>query len=252
MTWMTVGTKWRNGNSDNHHHHHHHHHHRMGSLVAMAVQAASDFPASPGLLVEYARAVLDRGMNPNDSYIGCSCAVSLAAYHGYLQLLHLLLVDVRVRIDNERGENDKHNEHAVLAAVRNGQHDALQMILRERLDDVKILLQRESDDTHNQGTHTTTLSDQDYRALARDAMTQRDRGHLGVVLKEIYPMHSIWNWSKTMHWTFPMSDRRILNWLWHASLHSSSTTNQGFLPPEVMLRIFSFVRRGWWIDVIWK
>jgi hypothetical protein len=191
--------------------------------------------------------------------------VAVPAYHGYLQLLRFLLVAVGVRIDDEE------QEHAVLAAVRNGQHDALQMVLRKRLDEVKTLVQRESD-SHNRMTTLgkafqkedlacvqmlrlqagAQLSDPDYRVLAPDAISKkREKGHLCVILKAMYPtLHdSIWNWSKTTHWTFPTSDRQMLNWLWHTFLHSFANTQQGSLPAEVLLRIFSFVGRGWWVDL---
>ena len=80
-----------------------------------------------------------------------------------------------------------------------------------------------------------------------------------ILLRELYPGKSeefLSSWSKAMHWSFPIRDRRMINWIWFCvannrrrsilndNEHQESSSD--FLPPELWLRVLSFVGRRWW------
>jgi hypothetical protein len=221
----------------------------------MAVSAASAYGACrEEFLLEYARVVTDRGLDANDSH-GHSLAqhgntaVALAAYHGYVRLLGYLL-DVGSSLDS----NGMYG-NAVEAAVRNGQHEALELLLRTRPDDVALLFANDrfslilrraiyKDDVESvrilikKGPCKPTMSDRHMMSMRN---LGKDRTHVWPVLQQLYPtLHNVVGWTKPLHWSFPTADRQALNLLWHTVGCCGNV-----FPGEVWLLVFSFTGRGW-------
>ena len=219
------------------------------TFVAMAISASSAYGASKEVqLVDYAHVVTERGLNANDIYNGNS-ALTLAAYHGYVRLVEYL-VDLGSSLDS-RGSYG----NVVEASLRNGQHEALELLLEKRPDDAAVLF---CDDKFsmalrraickmnvagvrllvNSGRVKPTLNDWDLTMM-------RKKGHvhrcLVPVLGQLYPhLPNVVSWSKQIHWSFPTNDRQALNLLWY------TVGNRGRLfPGEIWLAIFSFIGRGW-------
>lgn len=226
------------------------------SFLAMAIAAASAYGLSKeDLLLEYARTVADLGLNVNDVHESQgNSAVVLAAYHGYVRLLEHLLDSAEVSLDGHGMYGN-----AVAAAVRNGQHEALRLILRRRPRDAaqlwasdqfslelrRAIYKNDAESVRilicTQTTTTTTrptMSDRHMRSMRR---TGRDRTHLHPLLRQLYPdIRNVACWSKALHWSFPTSDRRALNLLWHTAAAPGRV-----FPPDVWLLVFRFTGRGW-------
>mmetsp|Transcript_6110 Transcript_6110/g.17170 ORF Transcript_6110/g.17170 Transcript_6110/m.17170 type:complete len:327 (-) Transcript_6110:114-1094(-) len=246
------------------------------TFVAMAISAASAYGASrEDLLLEYARAVTSRGLAANDSHEHSmaqhgNTAVALAAYHGYVQLLDYLL--------GLGSSLDSHGMYgnAIEAALRNGQHAAQELLLRERPSDAasffakdgfSLALRRAIYKNNVEGVRLLitrgpsllcqpTMCDRHYKSM-------RDRGrhktHLWPMLRQLYPnVSSVEHWSPPLHWSFPTADRHAINLLWHHHAMQSGQYLKGqqqqqqrqqqpqpVLPKEVRLQIFSFTGRGW-------
>lgn len=223
---------------------------RIGkSFMAIAISAASTYGAcGEAKLLEYAHAITDRGLDANDSheYFG-NTATTLAAYHGYVRLLEYLL-DLGSSLDSNGIYGN-----ALEAAVRNGQHAALELLLQKRPNDIAILFANDrfsfalsiairARDTKSVRILTTngpckpTMSDRDVKISFG-----KDRTRRFPMLRDLYPnLQSVVSWSKPLHWSFPTSDRHALNLLWY----TAGCKGEVF-PREVWLLIFSFTGRGW-------
>ena len=90
--------------------------------------------------MEYVETVIQTvSFSPNDNYKN-DTAVTLAAYHGFTRVLQLLLSVESCPITNPNGLLHTHGADAMEAAVRNGQHHALQVLFQERPEECKRLL----------------------------------------------------------------------------------------------------------------
>ena len=226
------------------------------AFTAVAIAAASAYGASKELeLCAYVQAVLDRNLNANDTHHDNS-TLALAAYHGYLSVLAILLA-AGYSLES-RGEYG----NAVMAAVRNGQHGALELLLRrpesstfasavlgyypsgdsvlERAvvnrdaESVRLLVQRGG----------ARLSDRDF---ARLCAFKQEKLRLEPMVRHLHPSApSVVRWSAELHWSFAATDRSALSLLWHAMRRQTQCARGGLLPEELWLRVFSFVERGWW------
>ncbi|KAL7538022.1 hypothetical protein ACHAWF_005979, partial [Thalassiosira exigua] len=111
------------------------------SFVALSIASAASASGKvraekEGDLGGYVRTAIERGLPLNDVHNGQS-AVELAAYHGFLQVLALLLDEGCPLKKNGLRRN------AVSAAVRNGQHSALEIILSKRTEEARRVLREE-------------------------------------------------------------------------------------------------------------
>ena len=229
----------------------------LALAVAMAASASGTARKEKEAdLVDYGRAVLDRGLPANDEHRRNS-AVELAAYHGLTNILTLLL-DSGCPL-----KKPVYKKHAIHAALRNGQHAALELILSKRTSEARQLILDEGSVETRSGLYLSSimetirkgdvvgaqlllsygcasLSDLDAKCIFLD---QRRVQKLEKLLRALYPaMTNVLHWRGKLHWSFPRTDRETLNWLWHAVTRSP---NAEMLPTEMWLRVFSFCGRGW-------
>ena len=210
-------------------------------------------------LMEYIRTAHEYNLPINDDYNGDS-AVELAAYHGLSNVL-VCLLDMGYPLRKERSQRN-----ALYAAVRNGQHTSLEIILSKRMAEAKKVVDEESLVAERTGHYVSTLaetilkgditsmelllshgcawmSDLDAKTIFHDTKRFKRHKKLERLLKMVYPtMPKVMHWQKELHWSFPKTDRDTLNWLWHALQHPS---NAEIVPNEMWLRVFSFFGRGW-------
>lgn len=233
--------------------------HLSTSFLAMAIKASTAYGPKwkqEQLLVEYTQAVVERGISPNDRDQRLGSAVSMAAYFGYPRLLKLLL-DAGCPITGD-GE-----PHALRAAVKNTQHPCIELLLKERPEEVREQLHQESLASWRVTKPTTmkvamAMGDVQVVKLLRQEKAQvlilfqkSNKKRWTTMLQELHPsVHNVRNWSQELHWSFPGADRRTINWLWHAlqkqqQLQQDNQRN-ALLPSEIWLRIFGFIGRGWW------
>ncbi|CAB9530048.1 expressed unknown protein [Seminavis robusta] len=209
------------------------------------------------LLMDYTRALLQRNIDPNDLNRWQRSAVSCAAYHGYPKLLKLLIVDANCSVTLG-------TPHALIAAVENGQHECMTILLEHRKEELLTILNKEENDGASdkmiRGKHPESALE---KTVARRDVTSvqilRDQGNtrmsdscywyhrqkvLPSLLQAMYDGHdeNILAWSKCLHWSFPTTDRRMINYIWHLIAPNSD------FPKEVWLNILSFMGRGWWMD----
>lgn len=215
-------------------------------------------------LIQYTHAIINRGVYANDFHLERS-AVALAAYHGYTKLLKVLLIDGRCCPCEGK-------PHAVRAAVSNGQHESLKLLLDHPHPARKRLLYALRQESRADPGDATALWKaiqhrdvwavqylQEHGAKVSDYhLIGKNLRHFQSVLKVMYPSSNFNAWSKIMHWTFPATDRQTLEWIYicHAipdSKNGSKITHtpsinddQVMLPLEVLLHVFSFVGRFWW------
>lgn len=227
------------------------------SMLADAIDASSAYtPKSrqERALVAYTQALVSRGIHPNDQTRFGRSAVAGAAYYGYTQLLELLLNQGNCSVS-------KGHPHALLAAVSNGQHESMRIMLRYRKEELLPILKQEewnySRKTFVRGTKSdntlrTALQHNDATALrllrecaniqVSDRCFWLNLRKLPELVQTIYPNTNVYAWSKSLHWTFPMGDRHNLNWMrYHVVPHST-------FPLEVWMHVFAFIGRGWWAD----
>lgn len=227
------------------------------TFVAMAVARASAKGGSrEGRLIDYARTVLEMGLDPNDSHKN-DTAVVLAARHGYNRLLALLL-EAGCSIKNCLSTSSCRSPNALHAAVSNGQRSAVELLLALRSAEVLEVVRDEP--RHNKSSlfAAAILGDTETARLLKshDCVFVTDGSVRWVKLKAervrlyqefLQGMHpdvpNVMCWSKELHWSFPQTDRETLNWLWKA-IHRPSAPHM--LPSELWLRIFGMVGRGWW------
>ena len=238
------------------------------SFVAMAISSAASGGSGAsreGDLVSYVNAAIECDLNIDDVFNSDS-ALALASYYGYTRVLEILL---------DRGHALKNKEasagrSALFAAVKNGQHKCVEMILRRRVKEARAIIEEEKFGYEQRGFHFSTLLE----AITKgDAVSvelllsagvanmsdidckwiygkQNTRKRFQVVLQRIYPcLPSVMHWRGDLHWSFPTTDRETLNWLWHA-LHRPSSPE--LLPDEIWKRVLSFVGRGWFASRRYK
>lgn len=228
------------------------------SFLSMAISASSAYGRrqQEKWLLDYARAVMGRGIDPNDNDDGGKSALGLAAYHGYTELLALLLTSgcsVTTGFFHPRS-----SVHPLSLAVKNGQHESIRLLFQERPNDIRSLLQK--DVTGGTGLFLSSLGvaltrgDHEAVRLLRelggaqcsdvDICANEGRRKMLNTLQRFYPdTTNILQWSQPLHWSFPTTDRHMLNWLWY-TCHRQQDPNS--LPSEVWLRVFGFIGRGWW------
>ena len=219
------------------------------SFTAMAISAASAYGASkePSLL-EYVQVVLARNLSPNDEHFG-NTAVVLAAYHGYHDLLRALL-EAGCWLDGT-GEYG----HAIMAAVRNGQHESLRLLLLQptasalltkpcrAADSVLCLAFERRDCASVRMLRDAGLMLRD-NELVRLAVHRAEVLRLEPIIRQLHPdIRDVTCWTNEIHWSFPATDRAMLSLLWHSFRRPGAPD---LLPDVLWLHIFSFVRRGWW------
>jgi hypothetical protein len=231
------------------------------SFVAMAISSAASAgggASREGELLSYVNAAIKCELNVDDIFNSDS-ALSLASYYGYTRVLELLL-DGGHALQNKEASAKR---SAVFAAVRNGQHRCLEIILSRRIQEARLIVEEEKFGYEECGFHYSTLLEAITKGdvvsiqllLAAGAADMSDidckwidgksntRKRFQVVLQQIYPCFpSVMHWRGELHWSFPTTDRETLNWLWHA-LHRPSSPE--LLPDEIWKRVLSFVGRGW-------
>eukprot|EP00310_Coccolithus_braarudii_P001258 CAMPEP_0183383036 /NCGR_PEP_ID=MMETSP0164_2-20130417/127247_1 /TAXON_ID=221442 /ORGANISM="Coccolithus pelagicus ssp braarudi, Strain PLY182g" /LENGTH=318 /DNA_ID=CAMNT_0025560663 /DNA_START=72 /DNA_END=1028 /DNA_ORIENTATION=- len=222
-----------------------------GSFVAMAIAAASAYGASTeSALVAYVAAALERKLDPNDEFKGSS-AVVLASYHGYTMVLRMLL-----------GAGASLHGHALRAATKNGQHATLAAALahpdasallrhQERATDSALFLAIERRDVESARLLTqiggARLTDYDLVCITANKRMRIEAMRLLPLVAQLHPMLDPARWAKPLHWSFPTSDRTMLNLIWYTAHRTGAILGSPCqLPEELWLRIFSHVERGWW------
>jgi len=229
------------------------------SFVALSITAAASTSgrvraAEECDLMEYIRAVMEYGLSVNDDHHGDS-AVELAAYHGLSHAL-IMLLDEGCPLRKVTSQRN-----AIHAAVRNGQHAALEIILSRRGSEARQVVQGEEmggggllftslimeviakgDAVSAQlllANGCASMSDMDAKCIHKRRLHKK----LETLLHALYPsIHDVMHWRGRLHWSFPKTDRNTLNWLWHILQRPSNTE---VLPAEMWLRVFRFFGRGW-------
>lgn len=227
------------------------------SFLAMAIKASTAYGPKwrqEQALVVYTQAVVARGISPNDRDDRLGSAVSMAAYFGYPRLLKLLLeAGCPVTGDGE--------PHALQAAVRNTQHECIELLLKERPQEIRKQLHEESSARWRVtkpttmmmagNVHTVRLLRQE-KAQVLVLFQNNNKRKWTTMAQELHPhVANVRQWCRELHWSFPGTDRRMLNWLWHAAQkqqerNNPQDDNPALLPSELWLRIFGFIGRGWW------
>jgi hypothetical protein len=221
------------------------------SFVALAITAGA---TASGIMrsskerdvIDYINKAADLGLNLNDDVNGES-SVELASYHGMHDVL-ILLLDLGCPLKKERCRSN-----AVVAAVRNGQHTALDIILSKRKADASKVIQDAVPEYFDTGYYFSPLMLAIKKcdatsvqllisyglALMSDYDFARTRKNIDTVLRDSYAaMSNVSHWCGKLHWSFPTTDRETLNWLWHT----------GLLPGEIWRRVFSYISRGWFLQ----
>lgn len=222
------------------------------AFTAVAIAASSAYGSSKeDELCMYVQAVIQRGLDANDTHHDNS-AVALAAYHGYVAVLRVLLAT--------GCSLESHGEYgnAVMAAVRNVQHGALELLLQQPTaftfanavlvyypsgESVleRAIINRDVVSVRLLVRCGVLLSNRDFVRLCASKL---EKTRFEPLLRELHPgLPSVVYWSAELHWSFPAADREALALLWHA-LHRHSAYD--LLPGELWLRVFGFVKRGWW------
>jgi len=233
------------------------------SFLAMAIKASTAYgprAKQEEALLNYTRAVMARGISPNDHDERLGSAVSMSAYFGYPQLLKLLLEAGCPITSVHEG-----TPHALRAAVKNTQHECIRVLLQVRPDQVRELLHEESlarwparvpttlreAMKHGDVTAIELLRQQKAKVLIQ--YQHNNQNKWTTVLKKLYPSSvNVVHWSPELHWSFPGVDRRMLNWLWYALERQreynsdSANTATVTLPSAVWLKVFGFLGRGSW------
>ena len=143
-------------------------------------------------------------------------------------------------------KKDTSKRNALYAAVRNGQHNSLEIILSKRRSEARMVVEEEPYVAERTGHYVSTLSeailkgditsmdlllshecawmsDLDAKAIFYDTKRFKRHKKLESLLKNLYPtIPKVMFWQKELHWSFPKTDRDTLNWLWHAIQHPSN------------------------------
>lgn len=177
-------------------------------------------------------------------------ATSLAAYHGYADLLVFLLdAGCSLECRPSRGESYK---SAVRAAVCNGQHLALETLIDHRPADMTSILRREWEENEctslyfalKNGEIDMARSLRDLGAMFSDKdllrCQRQERKRVEDALSLLHPdSRTTKSWSQQLHWSFSASDRRNMTTVWHMC------QREEFLPDELLTKVFLFIGRGW-------
>lgn len=236
------------------------------SFVALAITSAASVSGRARVqkeldLREYINLAIDTDLNVNDDHNGM-CAVSLAAYHGLTGALIQLLDDAGCSLQKNSGQ-----DNPVFSAIRNGKHDALEIILSKKTAEAIRIISEEEIIAERKGIYHVSLqevimkvdvlsaqlllsykcifmSDRIIRNLYKPLNARlRYWMKLEKLLRNMYPdRFNVKHWCKELHWSFPATDRETMNWLWHVLHHPS---NHEILPSEAWLRVFSYFGRGW-------
>jgi hypothetical protein len=236
------------------------------SFVALAITSAASVSGRARVekemdLSEYIRVAIHADLNVNDDHNG-EGAVCLAAYHGLTGALTQLLDDEGCPLrKNTRQDNP------IFSAIRNGQHDALEIILSKRTSEAIRIISEEETIAETVGKYHVSLQEVIMKVdvtsaqllLSHQCVFMSDRIILNLykplngrlrhwvklekLLRNMYPnIPNVKHWCKELHWSFPTTDRQTMNWLWYV-LHCPS--NNETLPSEAWLRVFSYFGRGW-------
>ena len=209
---------------------------RSANLL-FAAQAVTAAGATSGIaqkgkerdLFEYLRVARERDLPPNDDHRGES-AVELAACHG------LALALTRLLDEGGALRKDASESNAVHAAVRNGQHAALDILLSKRTAEASEMLLADTG-SESTGRLTSTLatailkmdvaslrlltscgcawmSDLDAKLIYHDIKRFKRHKQFERLLCILYPnIPNVKHWRGALHWSFLATDRHTLNWL---------------------------------------
>lgn len=205
-------------------------------------------------LIECAQALVENSIPFEDKY-NKKTVLLWAASQGFSRLLKYILgvpgachgEDPEVWV-NEALESAAENKHL----------ECVQVLLQSFPSEIECQLKQGVDESYilysaidNRDAaisalliqHGAMLTDNDFSLSKRK---RKSDDPLQDVLRSLYPHASharLLGWDKKWHWSFPLADRHVLNWL-HAVV--SSQRYQGSLPPvEVWLHVFSFIGRDW-------
>ncbi|KAL3799011.1 hypothetical protein HJC23_005150 [Cyclotella cryptica] len=237
------------------------------SFVALAISSAASVSGRSRVqkeqdLKRYITVAIQLGLPVNDNHNG-ECAVSMAAYHGMSEILIQLLDDAACPL-----RTSSFQQNAIFAAIRNGQHVTLEIILSKRTAEAIRAVSEEEATAERTGKYFLSLQEaimkgdflsvqlllrfhcasmSDLLAKILYQPINRRLKHYKKferILHHLYPtIPNIKHWRKELHWSFPATDREVINWLWHLMLHHPS--NSKIIPSEIWLRVFSFFGRGW-------
>ena len=210
---------------------------------------------------EYITTAMQFDLAVNDDHNGES-AVNLAAYHGLTEILVQLLDEANCHLRKTTSQGNP-----IFAAIQNGQHTSLEIILSKRTTEAIGVINEEEDIAQRTGKHHLSAQEVvmkvDVRSaeilLSYYAISISDRlakflyepfnsrlryyKKLENLLSHLYPMiNNVKHWRKELHWSFPTTDKETINWLWHVLQRSD---NQAVLPIDMWLRVFSYFGRGW-------
>jgi len=189
-------------------------------------------------------------------------AINLAAYHGFTEILIQLLDEANcsLRKITSRG-------NPIFSAIRNGQHNALEIIMSKRTTEAIQVINQEEDIAQRTRKYLVSAQEVvmkvDVRSaeilLSYSAISISDRlamclyepfnaklryyRKLENLLTHVHPMiNNVKHWRKELHWSFPTTDKETINWLWYVLQRSD---NEKVIPIEMWLRVFSYFGRGW-------
>ncbi|CAB9508216.1 expressed unknown protein [Seminavis robusta] len=216
------------------------------------------------LLCQYASALItrrvdlnDNGANNDGDWGPFKSDVAAAAAYGYPKLLKLLLVDANCFITLG-------SPRAFIRAVAKRRYECITILLEHRKEELQNILHEEelayAFDASIYGQRKPAGNALQTAVARRDVIAVqilRDKGNARIsdycywkndeklpdILAKLYEPHqNILAWSKHLHWSFPTTDRQMINYLWNGIAPKSQ------FPKEVWLIILSFVKRGWWMD----
>lgn len=231
------------------------------SIFTPALRAAGanagKAPREPPLLLKYVRAALAHGFDPDAASIESSAAasspplVTSAAYGFAGSCAELLRAGASADSVNLDGDTAAH------AAIEHPQVMGLLLRAEPRLVHVenkwglspfvRALIANPLKPVHRQSALLmaphTMLSDMDLLIVRR-----RRRGHLLEDLAQLSAQRAGWGllptsarfWHEAWHWSFPTTDRDVLE-----LLLSASHRGEIDLDRELVVHIFGFIERGW-------
>ena len=250
------------------------------SFVALAISAAASVSGRARVakvedLRGYITAAIQYNLHVNDDHNGES-AVELAAYHGMSSILIQLLDEAGCPLQKRTSQRN-----AIFAAIRNGQHESLEIILSKRKSEAQRVIREEEHVAETTGKFYFSLLETIMKGdaisahllLSNGCASMTDRvakflfnpankkfkryKKLEGLLQTLYPtISNVMHWQKELHWSFPTTDRETMNWLWnvlHHRRHSSTQQqNDKIFPDEILLRIFGYCGRGWFACRIYE
>jgi len=236
------------------------------SFVALAITSAASVSGRARIQKEqdakqYITTAMRFDLDVNDDHNEES-AINLAAYHGFTEILIQLLDEANcsLRKITSRG-------NPIFSAIRNGQHNALEIIMSKRTTEAIQVINQEEDIAQRTRKYLVSAQEVvmkvDVRSaeilLSYSAISISDRlamclyepfnaklryyRKLENLLTHVHPMiNNVKHWRKELHWSFPTTDKETINWLWYVLQRSD---NEKVIPIEMWLRVFSYFGRGW-------